>query len=336
MTTAITDAADLVARLDRAWRHDLEAHRRPRSPHDTVWASSYRACTRRMVYEMTVPERQPAFDADVLQRMKRGEDRERDLLADMVMFGRNSDPPIAITNQQQRFVLKDRKSRVAISGKVDAFIEIGSLRAPIEVKSWSPYVVDRLERFEDVFESPWTATGGMQILAYMFGAAVPYGVLALDTNAVPKLLPVELDPNLDRVEAFLTRAELALDHVAAGTLPDYLDDADECTTRCPFFGGTCNPPLNAGDVLAVLNDPELEAALERREELRKPGKVFAELDAEIKQRLRGVTRGVIGPFEIRGYWGKASRLELPRDVKEKYTRVDPRGRFTLQITKHTR
>jgi hypothetical protein len=335
MTTTITDAADLVGRLDRAWRSDLEAHRTTRTPHDAVYASAFRVCERRMVYELTVPDQQPAFDADVIARIGRGIDRERDILADLVKVGRNAEPPFVITNQQQRFVLRDRKSRSAITGKVDAFLELGTVRAPIEVKAWSPYVVDRIERFADVLESPWTATAAYQLLAYMFGAAVPFGLFVLDRSGVPKLIPVELDPHLELVETFLTRAEAVLDHVAAGTLPDYLDgDPDECMHRCPFFGGTCDPPLSATDTLAVLNDPELEAALERREELRTPGKAFNELDSELKHRLRGITRGVVGKFEIRGAWGKQSRLELPPAVKTQYTRVDPHGRFTLQIIKH--
>jgi hypothetical protein len=366
----MSTAAAIAEAVDRSWRRDLETSRRYQpTPHNYVYASSYRACLRRMVYEMTVPEQQPALGADVLAKFRRGDDRERDLLADLTAIGRNAIPPFNIIGQQERFSLRDRKSRSVIVGKVDARLEMdcvlaalnappppsefrpfpmdGSIpldftrreqptvhiRAPIEVKSWSPMLVDRLDTFEDVFANQWTRTGGYQLLAYMLGANEPFGFLLLDRSGVPKLLPVELEPNLDRIDEFLTRAETALDHVVAGTLPDYLDDPDECVQRCPFYGATCNPPIAAANVLELLNDPELEIALERREELRKPGKAFADLDAEIKTRLRGVTRGVCGKFEIRGYWGKQSHLDLPPDVKAKYTRVDERGRFTLQINK---
>jgi hypothetical protein len=333
MSTAITNGADVAAELTRAIRDDLVEHRRTPTPHDSVWASSSRACLRRMVLDLTVPDQQLPPDADLLAKFEHGNAREADILATLTKLGRHGDLPFRITRQQERFVLRDRKARPAIVGRVDAFIEIGSVRAPIEIKSWSPYVVDRLERFEDLYASPWTAGGAAQILAYLLGAGVPYGLLVLDTRAIPKILHVDLDPNLEYIETFLARAETALDHADAGTLPDYHDDPDECL-RCPFFGATCNPPLIAKDTLAVLDDPELEGALERREELRKPGKAFSELDDEIKHRLRGVTHAVIGKFEIRGAWGKQSRIDLPRDVKEKYTRVDPHGRFTLHIVKH--
>jgi hypothetical protein len=333
--TTLTPAAEIAASIDRAWRHDLEARRHVPTKHDYVYASSFRECTRRMVYEMTVPDQQPALDAHVLAKFRRGDDRERDLLADLTTIGRNADPPFRIIGQQERFALRDRKSRTVVVGKVDARLEINGARAPIEVKSWSPFLVDRLDRFDDVFANRWTQSGGYQLLSYLFGAGEPFGFLLLDQSGVPKLLPVELDRHLDRVEVFLTRAELALDHVVAGTLPDFLEgEPDECTTRCPFYGATCNPPLSAPGGLTVLDDPELEAALERREAIKKIGKEFNDLDDELKKRLRGVTRGVVGKFEVRGYWGKQPRLELPADVKAKYTTVDPRGRFTLQITRH--
>jgi hypothetical protein len=333
-TTTTTPAAAIADAIDHAWRHDLEARRHAPTPHGHVYASSYRNCLRRMVYEMTMPDQQPALGADVLAKFRRGDDRERDLLADLTTVGRNADPSFKVVGQQERFVLRDRKSRAVITGKVDAQLEVAGVRAPLEVKAWSPFLVDRIETFDDLFANHWTQAGGYQLLSYLFGAGVAYGFLLLDRSGVPKLLPVELEPYLDRVEAFLTRAEQAVDHVEAGTLPDYLEgEPDECTTRCPFYGATCNPPLQAPGATEILNDPELEAALERRETLRAPGKEYADLDKEIKDRLRGVTRGVAGKFEIRGYWGKQSRLELPEKLKAEYTRVDPRGRFTLQITK---
>jgi hypothetical protein len=333
-TTGTTPAAAIADAIDRSWRHDLEARRHAPTPHATVYASAYRDCLRRMVYEMTVPDQQPSINADVLAKFRRGDDRERDLLADLTSIGRNADPAFKVIGQQERFMLRDHKSRVAISGKVDARLEVAGVRAPLEVKSWSPFLVDRIEKFDDLFANHWTQAGGYQLLSYLFAAGEAFGFLLLDRSGVPKLLPVELEPHLDRVETFLSRAEIALDHVAAGTLPDFLEgDPDECTNRCPFYGATCNPPLQAPGAIEILNDPELEAALARREALKAPGKEFVALDEEIKKRLRGVTRGVAGAFEIKGYWGKQSRLELPETLKTEYTRVDPKGRFTLQITK---
>ena len=165
----------------------------------------------------------------------------------------------------------------------------------------------------------------------MWGAGEPYGFLLLDRSGLPLLLPVELDAHLDQMEAFLTKAERVLDHVEAGTLPDYLDDAAECH-RCPWYGHTCNPPLSA-TAATVLTDPELEALLERREVIKAVGKEYLDLDSRVKDKLRGIESGIAGKFQILGKWGKQSRLDLPAPLKKQYTITDPKGRFTLDIQK---
>jgi hypothetical protein len=322
----------IAASIHAAWAQHLAAGSRPQTPHDYVYASAFRVCDRRMVYELTVPNLQPPFPPELLAKFRRGDDRERDLLADLTRIGRNAEPAFKVVGQQERFALKDHKSRVAIVGKVDARLEVDGQLAPIEVKAWSPMMTDRIERFADLFENPWTRSGGYQLLSYLYGAGEPYGFLLLDRSGIPRLLEVELEPNLDRMEEFLTKAERVIDHAQAGSLPDfYADDPAECR-RCPWYGHTCNPPLSAVGA-TLLNDPDLEAALERREALKAAADEFDDLDKDIKGKLRGVESGIAGKFQILGRWGKQSRVDLPADLKKQYTKSDPKGRFTLEITR---
>jgi hypothetical protein len=329
---AALSPTSIAETVQQAWAASLTRQRRAPVPHDHVYASAYRVCLRRMVYEMTVPDQQPSFSADVLAKFRRGEDRERDLLADLTRAGRDAEPPFTVIGQQEHFKLKDRKQRIAVTGKVDARLAIANLRPPIEVKAWSPQMTTRIETFEDVFENPWTRSGGYQLLSYLFGAGEPFGFLLLDRSGLPALLPVELEPHLERMEDFLARAEEAKDHVEAGTLPPFLEgDSAECR-RCGFYGTACNPDLSSPGI-TVLTDPEIEALLERREAVKAAGKEFLDLDREIKARLRGIESGVAGPFHISGSWGKQSRLDLPVHLKKQYTVTDPKGRFTLDITR---
>lgn len=332
-TQAPLEPYGIATAIEQAWGAFLEAERRTPTPHPGyVYASAWRPCDRRMVYEMTVPDQQPPFDAFTLARFRRGNDRERDLLADLSRIGRNATPEFQVIGQQAAFKVRDRRGRDVISGKVDAFLQINRLKAPIEVKAWSPQLVDRIETFADLFESPWTRSGGYQLLSYMFGHGHPVGFMALDRSGLPKLVPVILEEHLERMEDFLAKAERAVTHAEAGTLPDFLEgDAAECQ-RCPFYGSTCNPPLGAKDV-TVLTDPELEAELDRWNELKGAGKEWASLDARLKQRLRGVENGIAGAFSILGKYGKNTRLDLPADLKRQYTVTDPKGKFFLTIEK---
>lgn len=324
---------DVGKAVERAWEAFLLAERRTPTAHPNyVYASAWRVCDRRMVYEATVPDLQQPFDAFALARFRRGNDRERDLLADLSRIGRNADPEFRVVGQQDQFKVRDRRGRQVISGKVDAFLEFDRLRAPLEAKAWHPNIVDRLETFADVFENPWTRSGGYQLLSYLYGFSHPVGFLLLDRSGLPKLLPVVLDEHLERMEEFLTKAERVVDHALAGTLPPFLvGDAAECK-RCPFYGTPCQPDLDAKDV-KVLTDPEFEAELARWYELKPAAKEFDSLDDRIKKQLRGVESAIAGAFSITGKWSKSSRLEVPDDLKKQYTKTDPKGRFLLSIEK---
>jgi hypothetical protein len=330
--SATLNPSDVAKGIEVAWGAWLARSSRPQTPHPYAYASAYRNCERRMVYEMTAPQTLPPWPPEVLARFRRGDDRERDLLSDLQRIGRDSDPPFTLIGQQEHFKLKDHKGRVAISGKVDARIQIGGVRPPLEVKAWSPMMVDRIETFADLFENPWTRSGAHQLLSYLWGAGEPFGFLLLDRSGIPRLLPVELEPHLDHMEDFLARAERAIDHVEAETLPPFLEnDAGECK-RCAWYGHTCNPPLaSAGAV--VLTDPDLHAMLERRALLEASAKEFDKLDKRIKEQLRGIEQGIAGPFVINGRWQKKTGVDLPADVKAKYTKTDPKGQFRIEITR---
>jgi hypothetical protein len=332
----VLDAATLAAVVTDGITRSLERTRRPpMTAHKTVWASGARECDRQFVLDLQGAPR-PAFPVETLAKFKRGEFLERALVRWADEAGEESDPPFRVIGQQERFELKDRKGRVCITGKVDARFLFETITpkiaAPVEIKAWSPFLVDRIHSFDDVFDNDWTRPAGNQLLAYMFGAAEPIGFLFLERSGLPKILPVTLEHHLDRVEDFLTRAERALDHVEADTLPPYLVGEAATCQRCVYFGSVCNPPLAVPGAV-VLTDPDLHATLERREALRAAGQEFDRLDREVKSQLRGIEHGIAGPFAIRGTWGKSSKLDLPEDLRKQYTRTDPRGRFTIEITK---
>jgi hypothetical protein len=254
-----------------------------------------------MVLDLTDGNALPAWTADQLANFRRGRDRERDILADLPHIGRNAPLPFEVVGHQERFELRDHKGRIAITGKKDASIRFemtGARKFPVEVKSWSENVTGKIQQFEDLFLSPWTRSGAYQLLSYLYGFAEPLGFLVLDRHGLPMVLPVELEPNLDRVEDFLARAETALDHLEAGTLPGFYRDPEECR-RCPMFGAICNPPLEY-QAAQVLSDPELEADLNRREELLPGFREFESLDKSVKQKLRSIKTGLAGQFLIEG------------------------------------
>lgn len=325
------DGALFAESVRTSWAQMVQRDRTAPAPRRYVYASSWRACDRRLVYDMVAPDQVQPFGADTLANFRRGNDRERELLIDLARVGRANDPPFELVGQQERFELKDRKGRIVIVGKTDARIKVGKASAPVETKSWNPNTVARIQRFDDLFLNPWTRSGAYQLLCYLYGSNEPVGFMLLDRNGLPLILPVMLYEHLDKVEEFLTRAQIAIDHREAGTLPDFHKEPGECK-KCPFFGTICQPPLKY-DGAQVLTDPEIIQMLEIREQNKKAAKDFEWVDKELKKRLRGVEQGIAGGFVVTGKWGKNTTYDLPAAIKEEFVRVDPKGKFTLTITK---
>ncbi|MFH0851577.1 MAG: hypothetical protein V1876_02405, partial [Candidatus Peregrinibacteria bacterium] len=156
--------------------------------------------------------------------------------------------------------------------------------------------------------------------------------LLIDRAGIPKLIPVELYPHMDIIEAFIARASSASLHGEAGTVPDYIQDAGECK-RCPFLGSMCNPPIAGGPGATIVTDPEVELALERRAQCEDAYREYKSIDEDIKERFRGTEYAIAGKFLLQGKWGKSTKYDIPEEIKIKYKHVDDKGRFTLTITR---
>ena len=280
-------------------------------PHPYVYASAWRPCVRRMVYELTLPDRQAPFSPDVLARFRRGEDRERDLLMDLARVGREAEPSFQVIGQQQRFELKDRKGRVAIAGKVDARLRQGDRAIPLEVKAWSPTLVERIRTFEDLFENPWTRGGALPDLELPVGrrraarvpAARPLGPAARAAGGARGASRSDGGlPHPRRARARPRRRR------HAARLPG------RRRRRVPALPVLRRPLQPAARLRRApgADRPRARGAARAtrggargRPGIRPPGQAG-------QGRLRGVENAVAGHFTINGKWGKQSRSSSPR------------------------
>lgn len=332
----MTEACSIKDAMDAAWKqYIVQEESQTPSKRPYTYASSYEECERKLVLLMTDGDKQPSFEPETLAKFHRGHDRERNLKIDLARVGQLCRPPFEVIGQQERFTLKNRSEEVVIAGKFDCRLQFSrNCCPPLEIKDWSENLSGRISTFDDCFNSPWTKKGAYQLLMYLLGSGEPFGFLLLGKSGLPALIPVELERHIEKAEEFLARAERAMEHVNAGTLPRYLNDASECQ-RCWAYGSICQPPLLSGEGAVVLTDPDLEAMLDRREELRAAALEYDGIDSDVKKKLRGVEMGVAGKYLIQGRWGKSTRTELPPEIKKQYTVTDPHGRFTLSIEKVT-
>lgn len=334
MPSRIPESTKISNSISRGYeRYILREHSRAPSKRKNVYASGFEQCVRKMVLYMTHGHKLEGFPVETLSRFMRGNDRERNVVIDLHRVGQYSRPRFSVVQEQQRFELKDRARRVFMSGRLDLRLAFTGSRAqpPVEIKDWFPTLTAKINTFEDVFKNPWTLKGGHQVLMYLYALKEPFGFLMLATPTLPKMIPVELKPNMDRVEAFMAKARKAMNFTRRRKVPAYIHDADECG-RCAFYGKFCNPPLKS-KVMRIITDPALEDLLERHRKLAPDASAFKEADAEIKKRFYGIKKAVVGKFLVEGAWWQKTVYNIPPRTKKRYKEVIDKGSFHLTVTK---
>ena len=344
----VLSPAELSTSITESWRRWIvnEEGRAPSSA-PNVYASAFNDCTRAMALDLVAGDRRPKWTAEQLANFRRGKDRERNLLADLSKIGRDATPQFEVIGGQEWFGLRDRRGRQIISGMLDAKLRFANgVKAPIEVKGWSPNLVARIHVFEDLFDNRFTRSGAHQLLAYLYATNQEFGFLIIDRHGVPLLLPVVLtDDNMMRLEDFLQKAERAMDAkelVQAGggwsdnnpeiadVLPPFHDEPEHCRS-CKYFGHTCNPAISY-EAASVITDDDLITAVETAMANKQAHDLYEEAWGVVKTRLRGVEQAIGPTFMYHGKWQKQTKYDIPDSVKAPYKKVDPKGKFVGEVT----
>jgi len=186
-----------------------------------------------------------------------------------------------------------------LNGHIDGKVRINGELYPLEIKSINPYDFVKVGGTNDFIRSDkiWLRKYPAQIMLYLLMEGAERGILYLK-NALtwePKTIWVDLDYNYtDRI---IKKLEEVNRHIENGTLPEGINDADICPD-CPFFH-LCLPELY-GEELPIQDDSELEAILMEWESLKPAYSRYQELDKELKKRLEGVEKAIIGEWLITG------------------------------------
>lgn len=327
---------DLSATLTDAWVEYLKSTRHGgRTPRDYVWASGSRDCVRQMALDLMHPEDAPEWTPDQLERFQRGNEREHSVIARLHQIGPRCSPPFQVIGGQERFEIRDRDQTLLIVGKIDGRVQFeleGKRRAVIfEVKSGQSYA--NVETAEDLDNSPWTRRGADQLLSYAYAKSEPEALLVVDRPRTPLFLTLRLEDHLAKVERFLQAARAAIDARRGGPLPPFTDNQATCR-RCDHFGRTCAPPVDFGTGLQVVTDERLIQAAEVIAKHGDTVRDVARAEKELKAALRGVTQALCGPLLVNGKPQAKTTLELPDDLRAKYTKKDPEGGWRISFEPH--
>lgn len=192
----------------------------------------------------------------------------------------------------------------------------------LEAKSMSDYQWGRTDTVEDLreAESPWTRSYYAQGQLYCFNDNLPRGVFVLKNKATGllKLIPFELD--YQYAEDLLKRVERLHPMIVATVDPDPIPYTRSVCGGCGF-ARRCYPARSYGEGASVLDDPGLEAALARREQLKPTSDEFAKLDRELKDRFKheGIKFTVVGDYVVEGKLVTKKTYEVPGHEEIHYT-----------------
>lgn len=183
-----------------------------------------------------------------------------------------------ITPVQRSFRIEPQ----GITGRDDLRIkdpETGDL-IPVEVKSLSPFVFDKLNCFEDFLnhKQAHIRSYAYQIQLYLYYYAKSYGFFALINKLTGEIKFIRVELDYDLCEKILQRAEFLNKCLAEKTVPEACDEAGVCEH--------CNLQHICGSVKRVPTDVEISGELEelikRKNELSEAKKEYESVDKQIK------------------------------------------------------
>lgn len=336
-------SSDHIYALRNAWEDDLRRQIRPQDPESKpylppyVYSSKIRACARASALDMLHPEDDPFDQPIMIERMQQGTESETAIIARLHRIGVFCKPAFKVTEQQIRMEIKDRDGTLLIVGKIDGRMTFEDGAKPLfEVKAGKSY--DGCESVEDLDRGIWSRSAIDQMLTYLYAdnrqKDPRWGLIVIrNFSAFPTFIRVNLDEHLERLEAVLGRARAAVDaRHNRGPLPAFTENVGECR-RCPHLGKSCTPPMDFGEGIRVITDPELIAAAEARDRNRYARDEYERADKKLKDGLRGVTSALVGNYQARGEWQERTKYDIPAAVKEQYARQDPHGAFKLELEK---
>jgi len=223
---------------------------------------------------------------------------------------------------------------------VDSLLSLGNMKMvkqeliPLELKSCSPnsfMAVKKMSALDFLrAKQSWLRKYPGQMLCYLMMSEKQEGIMLFKNKTTGEKHQVNFvldDEALDYTESILQKLTRVNAHVKAGTLPDVVK-IDDCK-GCPFCATLCFPGQDYGPGFNVMSDADLEAKLERREELAEAVGEYEDLDKEIKDSVKGKNL-VVGHFIIESKESERRSVKVPDELKKQFEVVTKYWRVTIE------
>ena len=205
-----------------------------------------------------------------------------------------------------------------ITGREDIRIkdENGEL-LPVEIKGISPFEFDKLNTVEDFMKSKRSYIRGYpaQLQAYMYYFAKEKGFFALTNKLTGETKFIEMPFDYEYAESLLQKAERIYKALETEQSPEACDDISVCEScSLAHVCGECRRVPTDIDL-----DEELDALIDRKNELAAAKKEYEQIDKEIKARVGERDKVITGQYLITRSSFTKKAFTVPESVQYRMT-----------------
>lgn len=267
-------------------------------------------CVKYHVLNRTRWQEKSLHDVGLQQVFDMGNEIEKIVLRELEEAGVN------VIEQQRSFEWKE----YGITGHVDGKIvsDSGDIY-PLEIKSCSPYVFKSINSANDLKNGKYgyLRKYPTQLNLYMFMDGKEKAVFLFKDKSSGAIKEIWLDIDYELGEETLKRAEEINKHLAAGTMPEPINNPMWCD-NCAF-AHICLPVQIGKEV--EIDTGELSTMLDRLEELKVYVKEYDEIDDQVKELVEGKEKILAGNYFITGKWQERKSYDVPMDIKATYEKI---------------
>ena len=205
-----------------------------------------------------------------------------------------------------------------ITGREDIRIkdENGEL-LPVEIKGISPFEFDKLNTVDDFMKSKRSYIRGYpaQLQTYMYYFAKEKGFFALTNKLTGETKFIEMPFDYEYAESLLQKAERIYAALDSDTLPEACEDISVCEScSLAHICGECRRVPADIDL-----DEELDALIDRKNELAAAKKEYEQIDKEIKARVGERDKVITGQYLITRSSFVKKAFTVPESVQYRVT-----------------
>jgi hypothetical protein len=261
-------------------------------PHRSNWASDLAdPCVRRLVYHRTAWDKQAPPSPYLCGIFETGKRLERVQVQALNEIGSESHPQWELVARGLK--LNDSLlSQHQIGGIPDVFLKQcangngrDEILGPVEIKGLDPNIFRGINTIDDFQKKPWMRRYPAQLSIYELASNFDHGwFLLFNKSNLFEYRWLELQLDYAYAESLIQKADQVNACVAAGKLPDKINDPAECS-RCPYAAHCC-PDYTMGKDMTILDTDELDACLLRMAELDAATTEYDALDKQVKALLK--------------------------------------------------